>query len=222
MALLLSGFDEDRQRLSPHGNYRIPRSSGFGRLCFKNDCAKLQGKGGCWFWPSKMKVLSNNCHPDSIFGFFVGREMIIRNLSLTSRKKCIEKYNFERDMMPFTRSVCAKIRGPTVYVEVRRSKRFPHWDKMNVENLEAVNLLPFVRQTTFLLASTYKWNENFKSGFLDLNLFSNHSVDQFKAQARIFTFEKLWSLGVTKTFLKMKEIDWKSEKPFNIARSFSQ
>ena len=37
MALLLSGFDEDRQRLSPHGNYRFPRSSGFGRLCFKND-----------------------------------------------------------------------------------------------------------------------------------------------------------------------------------------
>ena len=116
MASLLSGFDEDKQRLSPHGNYRIPRSSGFGRLCFKNDCAKLQGKGGCWFWPSKMKVLSNNCHPDSIFGFFMGREMIIRNLSLTSRKKCIEKYNFERDMMPFTRSVCAKIRGPTVLI----------------------------------------------------------------------------------------------------------
>ena len=115
MASLLSGFDEDKQRLSPHGNYRIPRSSGFGRLCFKNDCAKLQGKWGCWFWPSKMKVLSNNYHPDSIFGLFVGREMIIRNLSLTSRKKCIEKYNFEGDMMPFTWRVCAKIRGPPVF-----------------------------------------------------------------------------------------------------------
>ena len=61
-----------------------------------------------------MKVLSNNYHPDSIFGLFVGREMIIRNLSLTSRKKCIEKYNFEGDMMPFTWRVCAKIRGPPV------------------------------------------------------------------------------------------------------------
>ena len=114
MASLLSGFDEDKQRLSPHSNYGIPSSSDFGRLCFKNDCAKLQGKGGCWFWPSKMKVLSNNYHPDSIFGLFVGREMIIRNLSLTSRKKCIEKYNFEGDMMPFTWRVCAKIRGPPV------------------------------------------------------------------------------------------------------------
>ena len=114
MASLLSGFDEDKQRLSPYSNYRIPSSSGFGRLCFKNDCAKLQGKWGCWFWPSKMKVLSNNYHPDSIFGLFVGREMIIRNLSLTSRKKCIEKYNFEGDMMPFTWRVCAKIRGPPV------------------------------------------------------------------------------------------------------------
>ena len=63
-----------------------------------------------------MKVLSNNYHPDSIFGLFVGREMIIRNLSLTSRKKCIEKYNFEGDMMPFTWRVCAKIRGPPVAV----------------------------------------------------------------------------------------------------------
>ena len=61
-----------------------------------------------------MKVLSNNYHPDSIFGLFVGREMIIKNLSLTSRKKCIEKYNFEGDMMPFTWRVCAKIRGPPV------------------------------------------------------------------------------------------------------------
>ena len=119
MASLLSGFDEDKQRLSPHSNYGIPSSSGFGRLCFKNDCAKLQGKGGCWFWPSKMKVLSNNYHPDSIFGLFVGREMIIRNLSLTSRKKCIEKYNFEGDMMPFTWRVCAKIRGPPVVTGVK-------------------------------------------------------------------------------------------------------
>ena len=114
MASLLISFDEDKQRLSPHSNYGIPSSSGFGRLCFKNDCAKLQGKWGCWFWPSKMKVLSNNYHPDSIFGLFVGREMIIKNLSLTSRKKCIEKYNFEGDMMPFTWRVCAKIRGPPV------------------------------------------------------------------------------------------------------------
>ena len=118
MASLLSGFDEDKQRLSPHSNYGIPSSSGFGRLCFKNDCAKLQGKWGCWFWPSKMKVLSNNYHPDSIFGLFVGREMIIRNLSLTSRKKCIEKYNFEGDMMPFTWRVCAKIRGPPVLIYI--------------------------------------------------------------------------------------------------------
>ena len=65
-----------------------------------------------------MKVLSNNYHPDSIFGLFVGREMIIKNLSLTSRKKCIEKYNFEGDMMPFTWRVCAKIRGPPVVVEI--------------------------------------------------------------------------------------------------------
>ena len=116
MASLLSGFDEDKQRLSPHSNYGIPSSSGFGRLCFKNDCAKLQGKWGCWFWPSKMKVLSNNYHPDSIFGLFVGREMIIKNLSLTSRKKCIEKYNFEGDMILFTWRVCAKIRGPPVII----------------------------------------------------------------------------------------------------------
>ena len=67
-----------------------------------------------------MKVLSNNYHPDSIFGLFVGREMIIRNLSLTSRKKCIEKYNFEGDMMPFTWRVCAKIRGPPVSNEAHR------------------------------------------------------------------------------------------------------
>ena len=65
-----------------------------------------------------MKVLSNNYHPDSIFGLFVGREMIIRNLSLTSRKKCIEKYNFEGDMMPFTWRVCAKIRGPPVIYDL--------------------------------------------------------------------------------------------------------
>ena len=122
MASLLSGFDEDKQRLSPHSNYGIPSSSGFGRLCFKNDCAKLQGKWGCWFWPSKMKVLSNNYHPDSIFGLFVGREMIIRNLSLTSRKKCIEKYNFEGDMMPFTWRICAKIRGPPVCLETQKPK----------------------------------------------------------------------------------------------------
>ena len=44
MASLLSGFDEDKQRLSPHSNYGIPSSSGFGRLCFKNDCAKLHCK----------------------------------------------------------------------------------------------------------------------------------------------------------------------------------
>jgi len=68
-----------------------------------------------------MKVLSNNYHPDSIFGLFVGREMIIRNLSLASRKKCIEKYNFEGDMMPFTWRVCAKIRGPPV-VDVNVTK----------------------------------------------------------------------------------------------------
>ena len=67
-----------------------------------------------------MKVLSNNYHPDSIFGLFVGREMIIKNLSLTSRKKCIEKYNFEGDMMPFTWRVCAKIRGPPVPGQCRR------------------------------------------------------------------------------------------------------
>ena len=53
MASLLSGFDEDKQRLSPHSNYGIPSSSDFGRLCFKNDCAKLQGKGGADFGPPK-------------------------------------------------------------------------------------------------------------------------------------------------------------------------
>ena len=53
MASLLGGFDEDKQRLSPHSNYRFPGSSGFGRLCFKNDCAKLQGKGGADFGPPK-------------------------------------------------------------------------------------------------------------------------------------------------------------------------
>ena len=74
-----------------------------------------------------MKVLSNNYHPDSIFGLFVGREMIIRNLSLTSRKKCIEKYYFEGDMTPFTWRVCAKIRGLPVlaiidiYIEVKET-----------------------------------------------------------------------------------------------------
>ena len=67
-----------------------------------------------------MKVLSNNYHPDSIFGLFVGREMIIKNLSLTSRKKCIEKYNFEGDMMPFTWRVCAKIRGPPVNCNLKQ------------------------------------------------------------------------------------------------------
>ena len=55
MASLLSGFDEDRQRLSPHGNYRIPRSSGVGRVCFKMTVQNYKEKGGADFGPPKWK-----------------------------------------------------------------------------------------------------------------------------------------------------------------------
>ena len=53
MASLLSGFDEDKQRLSPNSNYRIPSSSGFGRLCLKMTVPNYREKGVADFGPLK-------------------------------------------------------------------------------------------------------------------------------------------------------------------------
>ena len=50
MASLLSGFDEDKQRLSPHSNYGIPSSSGFAS---KMTVPNYREKGGADFGPPK-------------------------------------------------------------------------------------------------------------------------------------------------------------------------
>ena len=82
-----SGFDLAKDKLSPHGNCRIPSWSGSERLCLKADCPKLQGEVGCWFWPSKMNVLpKSKCKTCPSMNFF-GFQFIIGNSSVTATKK---------------------------------------------------------------------------------------------------------------------------------------